>query len=238
MLRGPAQWLGLVEWDAHGVYLRRTYLGGWIAGVNPPPPAHTATPAILETDGTIVVPDSTNYYARVQLHRIADWRDVHTAYISPARVRNVIAAGMSSTTYLDILQSVLDTPIPSTQASLIKSWATDVSHVSAQTMVLIQAQSADVLIDMMHDRQVALPEYQRLNETTIGLAPNVAAMVIRRLRQAGYVVDVQGVKSPQFDESELAVLERLVNAAKTPDEQIRQLQRKIAQLRRKGATNG
>lgn len=238
MLRGPAQWLGLVEWDEQGVYVRRTHLGGWIAGVNPPPSSLSVAPAILEADGSIVVADSTNYYARVQLHRIADWRDAHTAYISPARVRKVIAAGMSSITYLEILQSVLATPIPPAQATLIKSWATDVAQVSAQAMVLIQSRSADVMVDIMHDRQVALPEYQVLNETTIGVAPTVAAMVVRRLRQAGYVVDVQSVKAPQFDESELAMLERLVNATKTSDEQVRQLQRKLAQLRRKGAPNG
>lgn len=238
MLRGPAQWLGLVEWDIQGVYLRRTDLGGWIAGINPPPVTVSAMPATLESDGSIVVSDSTNYYARVQLHRIADWQDSHTATISPVRVRKAVAAGMSSTTYLEILQSVLDLPIPAQQVSMIKSWASDVSQVSAQTMVLIQAQSVDVLVDIMHDRQVALPEYQMLNETTLGVAPSVAAMVLRRLRQAGYIVDVQGVKSTQFDESELAVLAQLVNAVKSPDEQTRQLQHKIAQMRRKGANHG
>jgi hypothetical protein len=238
IVRGPAQWLGLVEWDTQGIYLRRTYLGGWIAGVNPPPTSIPVAPATLEMDGTIVLPETTNYYARVQLHRIADWRDAHTAYISPARVRSVVASGMSSSTYIEILQSVLATPIPAVQVALIKSWATDVSQVTAQAMVLIQTRTADELVDIMHDRQVALTEYQVLNEITLALSPNMAAQVIRRLRQAGYVVDIQGLKSMQFDESELAVLEQLVNAIKTPDEQIRQLQRKIVQLRRKGAPNG
>ncbi|MEY3989773.1 MAG: hypothetical protein RI985_854 [Chloroflexota bacterium] len=239
MLRGPAQWLGLVEWDELGVFVRRTSLGGWIAGVTPPPSVAPPKPAILEADGSVVIVDTTNYYARVQLHRIADWRDAHTAYISPARVRKAIAAGMSSATYLDILQSVIATPIPSMQASIIRSWATDVSQVTAQAMVIIQSRSADVMVDIIHDRQVALPEYQLLNDTTIALAPNSAAMVIRRLQQAGYVVDVQGIKSPQFDESELALIAQLINATTTPhDEQTRQLHRKIAQLRRKGASNG
>jgi hypothetical protein len=145
---------------------------------------------------------------------------------------------MSSSTYIEILQSVLATPIPAVQVALIKSWATDVSQVTAQAMVLIQTRTADELFDIMHDRQVALAEYQLLNETTLALSPNMAAPIIRRLRQAGYVVDIQGLKSVQFDESELAVLEQLVNATKTPDEQMRQLQRKIVQLRRKGAANG
>lgn len=238
ILRGPAQWLGLVEWDEHGLVVRRTKVGGWIAGVNPPPAGVQPAPAILEADGSVVVADSTNYYARVQLHRIADWRDVHTAVISPVRVRKAIAAGMSSATYLEILQSVIATPIPPAQAVLIKSWATDVAQVTAQSMVLIQARSADVLFDIIHDRQVALPEYQLLNETTLALGPNGAATVIRRLREAGYMVDVQGIKAPQFDEEELAIIEQLINTTPTQHEHMRQLQRKISQLRRKGAANG
>ncbi|MFN9940716.1 MAG: hypothetical protein ACK56I_14685, partial [bacterium] len=49
----------------------------------------------------------------------------------------------------------------------------------------IQSRSADVRVDIMHDRQVALPEYLVLYETTIGVAPTVAALVVRRVRQAG-----------------------------------------------------
>lgn len=238
ILRGPAQWLKLVEWDEQGVYLRRTQLGGWIAGVDSPPPTPSVVPAHLEVDGSIIVSDSANYYARVQLHRIASWRDLYTAVISPVQVRKVIAAGMSSTTYLDILQSVLVTPIPPAQVALIKSWATDVAQVMAQAMIIIQAQSADVLVDIMHDRQVTLPEYQLLNETTLALAQQHAATAIRRLRQAGYVVDVIGIKSPQFDESELQIIEQLLKSVNPSTDQMRQLQRKIAQLRRKGAANG
>jgi hypothetical protein len=238
MLRGPAQWLGLIEWDEHGTSLRRTAIGGWIAGVNMPPEAIAPAPAILESDGSIVVVDSTNYYARVQLQRIADWRDDVTAFISPARVRKAIAGGMNSTTYLDILQSVLAGPIPSLQETLIRSWATDVSQVTAQAMVLITARSADVLADIIHDRQVAISEYQLLNETTLALALNMAAPVIRRLRHAGYVVDVQGIKIPQFDDAELALLAQLVQAATNQDDRMRQLQYKISQLRRKGRADG
>lgn len=238
MLRGPVQWLGLVEWDEQGVYVRRTNLGGWIAGVNSQPASVPTVSAVLEADGTIVVPDSSNYYARVQLHRIADWRDANTAYISPARVRKAIAAGMNSATYIEILQSVLATPIPAVQSALIKSWATDVAQMTAQSVVLIQTRSADALVDIIHDRKVQLHEYQLLNETTLALAPHVAATAIRRLRQAGYVVDVHGVRAQQFDEAELAILEQLVSTNRTPDEQMRQVQRKIAQLRRKGASNG
>jgi hypothetical protein len=105
-------------------------------------------------------------------------------------------------------------------------------------MVLITSRSADVLADIIHDRQVAISEYQLLNETTLALALNTAAPVIRRLRHAGYVVDVQGVKMPQFDDTELALLAQLVQAATNHDDRVRQLQYKISQLRRKGHADG
>lgn len=238
MLRGPACWLGIVAWDELGVYVRRTALGGWLAGVNPTPTPHIPQPARLEADGSVVLVDTTNYYARVQLYRIADWRDTLTAHITPNRVRQAIAGGLSSTTYLDILQSVLDEPIPTAFASMIRAWADDVSHVSVESMVLIKASSADVMMDIIHDRHVALPTYQRVNDTTLAIAPNVAATVIRRLRQAGYVVDVLGVKVPQFDDGELALLEHMLRTLHSPDEKVRQIQAKIAQIRRKGQPNG
>lgn len=238
MLRGPACWLGIVVWDELGVYVRRTALGGWLAGVNPTPTSPSPQPARLEADGSVVLVDTTNYYARVQLYRIADWRDTLTAQITPNRVRQAIAGGMSSATYLDILQSVIDEPIPTAFASMIRAWADDVSHVSVESMVLIKANSADVTMDIIHDRQVALTTYQRVNDTTLAIAPNVAATIIRRLRQAGYVVDVIGIKVPQFDDVELAVLEQMLRTLHNPDEQVRQIQAKIAQIRRKGQTNG
>lgn len=238
MLRGPAQWLGLVEWDEDAVYVRRTAFGGWIAGVNPTPADILSKPAQLESDGTVIITDTTNYFARFQLHRIADWRDQMTAVITPARVRKAISTGMSSNTYLEILQSVLDAPISSTQETLIRAWANDVAQVVAHAAVIIKAPSADVLVDILHDRQVLLSEYQVLNETTIALAPQRAAQSIRRLRQAGYIVDVQHMKSPQFDDAELEVLDSVLHQIVHKDEKTRQVHSKIMQLRRKGNTHG
>ncbi len=234
MLRGPACWLGIVEWDEHDVLVRRTALGGWVAGVNPPPPIEEPRPATLESDGSIVVVDTTNYYARVQIHRIADWNDAVTAHISPERVRKAIAAGMSSATYLEIVQSVIGQPVPAAHATRIRAWATDVAHVSVQSSVLIRAHSADVMIDIMHDRQVAMPSFQQLNDTTIGLSPDDAGPVVRRLRSAGYMVDIQGLHATQFDDAELAVLEQMLRTYPNPRDEMRQLLQKLSQLRRKG----
>lgn len=234
MLRGPAYWLGLIAWDDEGVYLRRTAVGGWIAGVNAPPVEEDALPAVLEHDGSIIVVDDTNYYARVQLHRIADWRDASTAQISPMRVRKAIANGMSSHTYLEILQSVLATPIPHAQKMIIQSWAQEVAQVSMQSSVILKTSSADVLIDIMHNRQLHLSDYQVMNDTTIAVAPADASYIVRKLRQLGYVVDVQGLKVPQFDETELALLAKIVQEHAHHDESMRQLHHKIIQLRQKG----
>lgn len=238
MLRGPAQWLGLVEWDEQGSYIRRTDLGGWIAGINMPPTMPVPAPALLEDDLSIVVPDSANYYARFQLHRIADWRDSVTAQITPSRVRQAIASGMSSTTYLEIVQSVLARPIPAAQETLIRAWAHDVAQVVVQNMVLILTTSAEAMHDIMHDRQVALPKHHVLNATTFAVAPHDAAGVVRRLRRAGYAVDVQAFKSTQFDDAELAILDRVVRSAAENDTTLRSLHTKIMRLRKQGDTNG
>lgn len=234
ILRGPAQWLGLVAWDEEGRFVRRTARGGWIAGVNVPPPVVTPMPATLEQDGSVVLADPTNYYARVQLHRIADWRDDVTATISPARVRKAIATGMSSATYIDILQSVLGHPIPLSQEMLIRSWANDVAQVTVQQSLLIKTSSADVLLDITHDRQVGVPAHQSLNDTTLAIPLHEAASVIRRMRQAGYVVDVQGTSLLPFDDEELALLEQTLRTVPNLDESMRQLLHKVMQLRRKG----
>jgi len=238
MLRGPAQWLGLVEWDVEGDYLRRTSLGGWITGINMPPTVPIPVPAQLEDDLSVVVVDNTNYYARFQLHRVADWRDSVTAQITPSRVRQAIANGMSSTTYLEIVQSVLATPIPSAQETLIRAWAHDVAHIVVQNMVLILTTSAEVLHDIMHDRQVALPNHHVLNATTFAVAPHDAAGVVRRLRRAGYAVDVKAVRSTQFDDAELEILDRVVRSVAENDTTLRSLHTKIMRLRKQGDTHG
>jgi hypothetical protein len=106
MLIGPLAWLGLVEWARDSMYVRRTPLGAWHAGLAVAPTIAPPQAAVLEPDFCVIVPDATNIYARFQLHRIADWQDAVTAQISPARVQRAIALGMTVPEYIDVLTHI------------------------------------------------------------------------------------------------------------------------------------
>jgi hypothetical protein len=231
MLIGPLAWLGLVEWAGDGHYLRRTPLGAWHAGLAVTPAVVLPQAAVLEPDFCVVVPDATNFYARFQLHRIADWQDAVTAQISPARVKRAIALGMSVPEYSDVLATITAQPVPVAMQTMLRRWGADVAQITLSNVVILSSSDASAMQDIQHDRRVHLPAHEVLDGTRIALQPSDAIGVARRLRQAGYLIDTQQLRPGQFDDDELAIIDAALHQLPTTNEAVRTLRRRIAHMR-------
>jgi Helicase conserved C-terminal domain len=231
MLIGPLTWLGLVEWAGDGHYLRRTPLGAWHAGVAVAPRVVAPQAAVLEPDFCVVVPDFTNFYARFQLHRIADWQDAVTAQISPARVKRAIALGMTVPEYSDVLATITAQPVPVAMQTMLRRWGADVAQITLSNVVILSSSDASAMQDIQHDRRVHLPAHEVLDGTRIALQPSDAIGVARRLRQAGYLIDTQQLRPGQFDDAELAIIDAALHQLPAASEAVRTLRRRIAQMR-------
>ncbi len=231
MLMGPLAWLGLVEWAGNGLYVRRTQLGAWHAGLAVVPPVVAPSAVVLEPDMCVVVPDATNIYARFQLHRIADWQDVITAQISPARVKRALAQGMTLAEYIDVLATITAQPIPAEMQAMLRLWGAEVAQISVSNVVMLSSSDAAVIHDIQHDRRIHLPAHEVLDATRIVVAPSDAIGVVRRLRHAGYLIDTQQLRPSQFDDAELAIIDAALQHLATQNDAVRSIRRRIAQMR-------
>jgi len=231
MLIGPLAWLGLVEWAGNGHYLRRTPLGAWHAGVAVAPTVVAPQAAVLEPDFCVVVPDAANFYARFQLHRIADWQDTVTAQISPARVKRAIALGMSVPEYSDVLATITAQPIPAEVQTMLRRWGAEVAQITLSNVVILSSSDVAAIQDIQHDRRLHLPAHEVIDGTRIALQPSDAVGVARRLRQAGYLIDTQQLRPGQFDDAELAIIDAALHQLPAASEAVRTLRRRIAQMR-------
>ncbi|NBU63508.1 MAG: hypothetical protein EBS29_03240 [Chloroflexia bacterium] len=231
MLIGPLAWLGLVEWAGNGLYIRRTGLGAWHAGLAVMPASQPAQGAVLEPDWRVVVPDMSNMYVRFQLHRIADWHDAATAQISPARVKRAITQGMTLLEYIDVLAQITHQPVPMELQLLLRRWVADVAQISLTNVVMVQCNDTAVIQDIQHDRRIHLPTYEVLDATRIILNHTDAIGVARRLRHAGYLIDIQQLRPSQFDDAELTTIDAALQQIVAPSEAIRTIRRRIAQMR-------
>ncbi len=231
MLIGPMSWLGLVELAENGHYLRRTLLGGWHAGLTTAPTVEPPKAAVLEPDFCVVVPDKNNIYARFQLHRIADWNDAATAQLSPARVKNAIARGMSVLEYIVTLATITAQPVPVDIQTLVRRWGAEVEQIILSNVVILHANDAATISDIQHDRRIHLPPHEVIGGTRIALLPSDAIGVARRLRHAGYRIDTHQLRPGQFDEAELAIIDAALEQMTTQREAAGAIRRRINQMR-------
>ena len=239
MLIGPLAWLGLVEWAGDGHYLRRTQLGAWHAGLAVAPQVATPQAVVLEPDFCVVVPDTSNIYARFQLHRIADWQDAVTAQLSPARVKRAIAQGMTVPEYIDVLATITAQPIPAEVQTLLRRWGAEVAQITLSNVVILRSSDAAAIQDIQHDRRVHLPAHEVIDGTQIALLPRDAIGVARRLRHAGYRIDTQQLRPGQFDDAELAIIDAALQQLPTQNDAVRTIRRRITHMRTpSGDSNG
>ena len=230
---GPCAWLGLVECADEGHAIRRTPLGAWLAGLSPQPHLVGPAPVVLEHDYSVIVPDSRNIWARFQLHRIGVAIDEHTVQLAPQYAKKAIANGMTIGEYVDIVAAIIDRPLqPDTHRAML-AWASDVVHVSLTQNILLTCGDARVASDIALDRRFAALEFVRLNDTTLMIERTRASECVKTLREAGYVVEAEGLRGSGFSTTELALIDKgLAQLADTRE--VVALRERIQQLRRRG----
>lgn len=231
LLGGPLCWLGVLESANDGMFVRRTALGRWLAGIAPAPHAAVPLPAVLEADYSVVLPDATNILARFQLHRIATWTDAMTAQLSPQRVTHALAKGMTINEYCAIVQQIVAPAPPDEMLGTIRRWGAAVAHVHLTPMVLIHASDPAVVHDIVHDRRVAIPTHTWIGDAHVGIDPADAPALARRLRTAGYVVETARLRPAAFSDDELALIESALQQLDAQSDAARQLHARVAQLR-------
>lgn len=230
---GPCAWLGLVECADDGHAIRRTPIGSWLAGLSPQPHALGPAPAVLEHDYSVIVPDLRNIWARFQLHRIGVAIDEHTVQLAPQYAKKAIANGMTISEYVDIVTAIIDQPLQPEMRRVMLAWASDVVHVSLTHKILLTCGDARVASDIALDRRFAALEFVRLNDTTLVIERTQASECVKKLREAGYVVEAEGLRGSGFSHPELMLIEKaLAQLADTRD--VVELRERIQQLRRRG----
>lgn len=231
LITGPLCWLGMVECAQHGMLVRRTALGQWCAGIAAAPSTPTVELATLEDDFSIVLTDPRNLLARFQLHRIARWHDDVTAQLSPQRVQQVLAKGMTSDELCAIVQQVVSPPPSDEMLATIRRWGATVAQVQLTPMVLIHATDARIVHDIAHDRRIHLPTHTWIGDNHIGVDPADAPALARRLRSAGYVVETGRLRPATFSDDELALIESALQQLDSQSAVAQQLRVRVAQLR-------
>lgn len=231
LITGPLCWLGIVESAQHGMLIRRTALGRWLAGIAVAPVTADVEPATLEDDLSVVLSDSRNLLARFQLHRVASWHDAVTAQLSPQRVHQVLAKGMTIDELCTIVQQVVVPPPAPEVLATLRRWGAHVVHVQMTPTVLIHASDQRVLHDMIHDRRVHLPAHTLLGDSHVGIDPADAPALARRLRTAGYVVETARLRPVTFSDDELALIESALQQLDSQHPLARQLMARVTQLR-------
>jgi biotin synthase-related radical SAM superfamily protein len=122
---------------------------------------------------------------------------------------------------------------------MLKRWGADIAQIHLTNVVLVQSSDPTVIQDIQHDRRIHLPAHEVIDGTRIALKPSEALGVARRLRHAGYLIDTHQLRPLQFDDAELTIIDAALHQMATPNEAIRAIRRRIAQMRTTlGENNG
>lgn len=199
LLEGPLRWLGAVELGQQPAEelspaFRLTALGRALLAPDRAPPALGDEPIAVEGTFEVWVPQEASPHAVYVLERWAERRGddrVSRYRLSRTAAQRALQRGESVERLLEALAQHGRGPVPQNVAFTLREWAAAYGRLSLRRPVVLQADEAVLLEEVLADPEVGGAVLRRLSPTVVEAQPEAAEQLVARLLQLGHLPRVE-----------------------------------------------
>lgn len=190
---GPMCWLGLVETAPieadQQTIVRLTPLGAHILADEPPPVDPPATPLIVQSTFEVLCPASASLYAKFQLGRVAEPKQLGQLAIyvltRPA-LQAAIERGISAPDVVRFLQEHSGNTVPPAVAYTLLEWGGKAEQLRLEHAVLLETADPILLAQVRATKMLDLADAEQLSPTVLRVPDGAADGLAEQLRRAGF----------------------------------------------------
>ncbi len=195
LLRGPLHWLGLVQWGRWGEkeVVRRTPLGEALLDQAGRP--ELADEAIMvEGNFEVWVPVEAGPYATFLLEQFTErvQQDQVSRYrLTRRALHRALERGETVDRLLDLLSRHARDEVPQNVAYTLREWASAYGQLRLKRPLLLLAQEADLLEEVLADPQVRAACGRRIAPTAVEVTEAQVGTLLERLERLGHLPRVE-----------------------------------------------
>ncbi|MGC8872923.1 MAG: helicase-associated domain-containing protein [Chloroflexia bacterium] len=199
LLEGPLRWLGVVELGQQPAEelspaFRLTDLGRALLDPERPAPALQDEPIAVEGTFEVWVPQEASPHAVFVLEQWAERQAqdrVSRYLLSRASVQQALQRGESVERLLEALAQHGRGPVPQNVIYTLREWATAYGRLTLRRAIVLEAEEAVLLEEVLADRQVEEAVRCRMSATTAEACPEAAEGLVARLLELGHLPRVE-----------------------------------------------
>lgn len=199
LLEGPLRWFGVVELGQQPAEelspaFRLTALGRALLEPDRPAPALVDEPIAVEGTFEVWVPQEASPHAVFVLEQWAERRGEDRVWryrLSRLSVQRALQRGESVERLLEALAQHGRGPVPQNVAFTLREWASAYGRLSVRRPVVLQADEAVLLEEVLSDPQVGSAMLRRISPTVVEAQPEAVEMLVARLLQLGHLPQVE-----------------------------------------------
>ncbi len=199
-LSSSLAWLGLIDIGAApdegdtivSTAFRLNELGAALLDRGPAPAEPSYDPPVIQATYEIIIPPHASAFARFQISQVANWisgtdQTEATVYkLTRQSVQQAVARGSGIDEVISLLEHMTGMPLPQNVAYSMHEWSGQYGQFRLRRGAILQTDDPLRLEQIRHDRRLALPPLEPLNDTTWLLSEGDAATLADALRKCGY----------------------------------------------------